>query len=396
MITPQDIKKQCLSWWRELLLSVMNGEEFFPREILRIGKITARNILSKLTEHKVAIAALQHSANLWGYEVEMSEKNFEKIGCQTVPVSIRIPSLEVYLHITRKKSELDSFIENWQFIRFQMPELIEWCRNNPLRLISHDTWKETLLVCRYFMEHPRPGLYIRQLPIDVHTKYIEENKELLRSLLDTLLSAPDLNPEEKTFEKRYGLKTAEPLIRVRFLDGGLAPASGWTDITLPLSDFHRMDCPCKRVLIAENKMNFLCLPPLPDSIAVWSGGGFNISYLKEIPWLKQVQCYYWGDLDAQGLQILNQFRSYYSSAKALMMDWRTFRNYQHLVKEGTPAPLQMLLQLTVEEQDLYRHLQEHNFRLEQERIPDAKAVEEIVGEIKKERSTFISNNTTRQ
>ena len=52
-------------------------------------------------------------------------------------------------------------------------------------------------------------------------------------------------------------------------------------------------------------MNFLCPPPLPDSIAVWSSGGFNISYLKDIPRLKRVQCYYWDDLDTQGLQILN-------------------------------------------------------------------------------------------
>ena len=48
----------------------------------------------------------------------------------------------------------------------------------------------------------------------------------------------------------------------------------------------------------ENKMNFLTLPLQPDSIAVWSGGGFNISFLKEIPWMTHVQNYYWGDLDA--------------------------------------------------------------------------------------------------
>ena len=135
-------------------------------------------------------------------------------------------------------------------------------------------------------------------------------------------------------------------------------------------------------------MNFLCLPLIQDSIAVWSGGGFNISYLKDIPWLKRVQCYYWGDLDAHGLQILNQFRSYYPSAKALMMDWRTFRNYLHLVKGGTSASLQMLPYLTEKEQELYQHLQKHNLRLEQEKIPDTQAVEEIFMEIDKGRSSF--------
>ena len=47
MITPQDIKKQSLSWWKELLLSITTGESFFPKEISRIGKITAKDILLK-------------------------------------------------------------------------------------------------------------------------------------------------------------------------------------------------------------------------------------------------------------------------------------------------------------------------------------------------------------
>lgn len=377
MITPQEIKKQCLSWWKELLLSVMDGQEFFPKEITRIGKITSKDILQKLAEHKAALIELQKSASVWGYEIEMDEKNFEKIGSQTLPSSIRIPSLEVYLRITRKRSELDVFLKNWQFIFTKMPQLSEWCRTNPLRLISHDSWQDTIKVCQYFMANPQPRLYIRELPIDIHTKYIEENKDLLRALLDTLLPTSAVCYEEKTFEKRYGLKCAEPLIRIRFLDSSLAIGTGWTDISIPLPDFRQLTCSCKRMFITENKMNFLTLPQLPDSIAIWSGGGFNISYLKDIPWLQNVRSYYWGDLDAQGLQILNQFRSYYPSATSLMMDWSTLNQYKSLLKEGTPAQLQILPHLTAEEYELYRYLQENNLRLEQERIPQAEATEEI-------------------
>lgn len=319
----------------------------------------------------------QYVASLWGYTVEMTEKSFEKIGIQNIPTCIQIPSLEIYLHITRKRNELDIFIRNWQLITNEMPQLIEWSQRNPLRLISHDTWRDTIKVCKYFTEHPRPHLYIRELPIEVHTKYIEENKDLLKSLLDELLPASTITLNEKTFEKRYGLKCAEPLIRIRFLDSTLAPGFCWTDVSLPLPDFQRLNCACKYVFIMENKMNFLTLPLQPDSIAVWSGGGFNISFLKEIPWMTHVQNYYWGDLDAQGLQILNQFRSYYPSAIALMMDWETFHTYRHLVKEGTPALLQTLPQLTLEEYDLYRFLQENNFRLEQEQIPNEDSIKKI-------------------
>lgn len=78
-----------------------------------------------------------------------------------------------------------------------MPQLIEWSQRNPLRLISHDTWRDTIKVCKYFTEHPRPHLYIRELPIEVHTKYIEENKDLLKSLLDELLPASTITLNEK-------------------------------------------------------------------------------------------------------------------------------------------------------------------------------------------------------
>lgn len=156
---------------------------------------------------------------------------------------------------------------------------------------------------------------------------------MLRSLLDTILPESAINSEEKTFEKRYGLKIAEPLIRIRFLDTSLAYNKILTDISIPLTTFSRLNCPCKRLFVTENKMNFLTLPQLPDSIALWSGGGFNVSYLKDIPWLKNVQSFYWGDLDAQGLQILNQFRSYYPSTISLLMNWGTFHRYTHLFKK---------------------------------------------------------------
>lgn len=134
MITPQEIKKQCLNWWKDFLVSEMTGEPFFPKEILRIGKITSKNILSMLAEHKAAIAELQKSAAQWGFVLEMQEKNFEKIGSQTIPNRIVIPSADVYLRILRRRKELDIFSRNWQLIRREMPQLTAWCQCNPARL----------------------------------------------------------------------------------------------------------------------------------------------------------------------------------------------------------------------------------------------------------------------
>ncbi len=52
------------------------------------------------------------------------------------------------------------------------------------------------------------------------------------------------------------------------------------DLSIRLSDFEMTDWGCDRVLIAANMIHFLTIPPIPSALAIWSGGGFTISYLK--------------------------------------------------------------------------------------------------------------------
>jgi hypothetical protein len=123
-------------------------------------------------------------------------------------------------------------------------------------------------------------------------------------------------------------------------------------------------------------MNFLTLPKLDKTIAIWSGGGFSVSHLKDVDWLKNNQFYYWGDLDAQGFQILNQFRTYFPDTVAVMMDEETLNSFSPVV--GEPTPKQHLKLLTDEELQLYQLLRENNLRLEQEKITQAYAEAKIM------------------
>ena len=90
----------------------------------------------------------------------------------------------------------------------------------------------------YFSHTPQPNLYIRELPIKVHTKFIEQNKGILKELLDILI-ADYVNTGEKRFEARYHLKYDEELIRIRFLDENLSHryTGGLKEISLPISEF---------------------------------------------------------------------------------------------------------------------------------------------------------------
>lgn len=75
-----------------------------------------------------------------------------------------------------------------------------------------------------------------------------------------------------------------------------------------------------------------------------------------------------GDLDAQGFEILSQFRGYFPSVKSILMDKLTFDKYFENGK-GTPSKISIVSNLTVEERQLYKLLKEKNRRLEQEKIP---------------------------
>lgn len=382
MITPKEIQEQSLKWWKEVLISFIDETNIFPKEINRIGKINSKDILNKLSEYKQSIELLKsnskHSKKN-GYTLITEERQFDKIGKQIIPIKIIIESIEDFLRITAKEKEYQTFCKNYFLITQELPNLKDWIRLNVLKLIEHETWIDTLKVCKYFLGTPQPQLYIRQLPIDIHTKYIEENKSIITSLLNFLI--PDyINHDEKDFEKRFNLLSKEQLIRIRFLDETKSPLSNITDISFTEKELKHYNFVVDNIFIAENLMNFLTLPYIENTIAIWSGGGFHISYLKNIEWLKDKQFFYWGDIDAQGFQILNQCRTYFANTVAVMMDEETLNSFKR--SEGKPATNQSLQLLTENELKLYNYLRENNIRLEQEKITQIYAEKKIASLLK--------------
>jgi hypothetical protein len=164
------------------------------------------------------------------------------------------------------------------------------------------------------------------------------------------------------------LKYDQPTIRIRILDEQLKIGL-LSDLSVPLSDFEQMNFTCENVVLTENKMTFLALPNLKLTIAVWSGGGFMISYLKNVLWLNEKKITYWGDLDSHGFAILNQMRNYFPQTVSAMMDMETFELFK---KEGLVPGEKTnainLSKLSEVEMKVFTFLKENNFRLEQEKI----------------------------
>lgn len=371
MINPAQIQQKAEARYPAFLTSVLTGENFFPLE-MPIGScpkdyLAIREVVTQLIDK-----SKQNSG--YGYVLELEPRKTQKHGQQSLPKRIYIETQQDYLKLIKKEKEFSLFKINIELICSQLPELNYWLCQNPLKVIEYsDRWNELLKVCLYFKQHPKPHLYIRELPIQVHTKFIEQNKGILRNLLEAILPDEQLQPiegdQEFTFEKRFYLKYREPLIRLRILDPALKTPYNFpvSDISTPISEFRQLNLIKHSFLITENLMNFLTLPSLKNCFALF-GSGYGIKTLKSIEWLKYCPIFYWGDLDAEGFKILSQLRFYFPQTISIMMDAKTFETFQEFAVTVTAPRVETLPYLTPDEQYLYTHPSRYHKRLEQERI----------------------------
>ncbi len=306
----------------------------------------------------------------YGYKVEFSPpKNTRRYGTQSFPTRIVIEETD-YLKFIRKEKEFSAFKEAVALIRSEVPQLNTWLKQNPQKVINYlSKWADLLRVCLYFLANPKPNLYIRELPINVHTKFIEEHKGILRQLLDNLLPDDVIQKGESEFEKRFPLRYGEPLIRIRILDKDLQNKYRFaiSDFSMPVSEFARLELQRHQFIITENQINFLTLPAINNSFAIF-GGGFNISILKDVSWLANCPVFYWGDIDAQGFIILSHLRSYFTQTISIMMDEGTFTTFKQFSVTGRVCNRVNVPYLTKEEYDLFVRLSKQTIRLEQEKI----------------------------
>jgi hypothetical protein len=376
VITPEEIVEKARRRYPAFLSACLRGESFVPIEF-PAGKPPTD--LAALRKAGTTLKENAKEVRGSGYVVLWVTRQTRSIGTQDLPERVVIPTQPDFLKLLGKEREVERFLSDVALIRSTIPSLEAWMQANPLLIVEyHQVWAGLLAVCQYFLEHPRPMLYIRELPINVHTKFIEQHKPILRSLLDALLAPEHLN-ESNIFEERFGLRVVEPRVWLRLLDRQWEQRYNLTvdDLSLPLSQFARLNLSARHCIITENKMNFLTIPMLPDTIALW-GGGFNIANLSGVEWLRGCRLLYWGDLDIQGFQILALLRRDFPTAQSLMMDWETFDKFKEFAVSGTPTTTSTPPYLNAHEAGMAEYLATHNLRLEQERIPQHYALINIL------------------
>lgn len=384
MITPNDIRSKCLRIWQsDSFWESISKNESEPVIEIPFGKLKAKELLTDFAAKSSSVTTLRNESKEvrgYGYSIGYTETSHRQLGTQKLPTSIYFETLDDFTRFAGKKKELEDYRRLAKETISCLPKLQKWVVRNSLRLIENKrNWDKIMSVCTYFLSHPAPELYLRQLDIpNVDTKFIENNKSILRDLLDEVLPDSAINRgvtgfSAHGFERRYFLLYEEPSIRFRILDKKLAFLGVGTDISLPAIQFNALNFPCKRVFFTENKTNSLCFPDVDDSIVVF-GGGYGISVLKGASWLHDMEIFYWGDIDTHGFSILSQLRGYFPHVHSIMMDIQTLHTFktQWVEEEEEKRCRAELSNITCDEWQVYADLRDNihgdRVRLEQEKI----------------------------
>ncbi|WP_438354655.1 Wadjet anti-phage system protein JetD domain-containing protein [Microbacterium sp. CJ88] len=228
----------------------------------------------------------------------------------------------------------------------------------------------------WFEEHPASGLSAREVPLaGFHTKWLETRTQVVARLSG--LSELGLLPRHPS------------RIHFTYIDPEHLAAGGRRHDSATVGDTFTPAYTPGLVVICENKDTAIHFPQVPGAIAV-EGAGSGAGAFAAFGWLRDAHLVvYWGDMDTDGLRILDQFRKAGIQARSLFMDVPTFERWQAygtnldrrgnpINPDGRPAPAN----LEEHERALYSALNDPAAagprRVEQERIPLREAREMLV------------------
>lgn len=361
----EKIKQKALNQYKNFLKNeIDNKKGFFPIEIrANKGSYDDLNQEELFNNSKLKLG--------FGYVIKTKIVKKQKGGgTQTEIEKVLFETKEDFLKLIEKEAEYNAFILQFNKLVNIFPELRDWISSNLNKFLKNLEIMDSIFkVLNYFKQCPKPNKYIRELDINIDTKFIENNKNLISNLLETII--PDhINYHEEKFEEKFNLKSKDSFIRIRILDKNVNKINkihkSFNDFQLSIENINSLNLKCKNIFIIENEITFLTFPNLNDSIVIF-GSGYAAKRLNKINWLSEKNIYYWGDLDSHGFDILNTIRKDLPKIESIMMDRITFNEFYN--KEFSPEIYRNEMNyLNLDEKQLFNFLKSNKYRLEQEKI----------------------------
>lgn len=222
----------------------------------------------------------------------------------------------------------------------------------------------------------------RQLPLPATpTKWLKKHGAFLRDLLG--------------YDVHDRLRARLAVVHLTYVDPAYLSRGGRQHDAWTTGDTHDLAYQPHTVVVVENRDCRVWFPPVDGTVVVEGGGKAAAADLADLPWLRAAdEVVYWGDLDTDGLAILDRFRAALAApgddctpaerVRSILMDAPALARYSHLGithdERGKPIPpsTKYLKHLTSAERAAYDALATEGpaqvRRIEQERLPADAAV----------------------
>lgn len=384
MINPEEIKIKAKNKYKDFLRYKVDlsctfpVEDFFPLIIKADKGKVNDDLLTRQKELQLLISKSKNKTGS-GYKLDVETVNSQKNGEQTKVSRIYFENENDYLSFINEKKSYKLFdtaiskiknsnlLSNEKFVEWAKAHLTDLCAEPE----SNHFWTDVCLCADWLNKNQDSNLYIREIPLPVHTKFIEQNKKIIKSLTEKADS-------EYEFEITFGLRAKPDFVRFRSLsDNIMLPfsESRLNECQILLDDFSKLDesflHKIKNIFIVENEMVYLTFPRYKDSICIW-GQGYKVNILNGIEWFKSKELYYFGDLDEHGFDILSTYRRRYPQIQSFCMDNKILEEYRQFLVNGKKLENERIPEnLNETEKECFmilRSVKSEKNRLEQERI----------------------------
>lgn len=382
MVSPEEIKTKAARKYKDFLryeIDLLFGkpeESFFPLTIRADTGNVNDDLLQRQKDLQSLIAKSKNKTGS-GYALELETVQSRRNGEQTSISRILFETKDDFLSFINENKSYKRFYNAIELVKeshlLSNEKICEWSKSHLNDLQSEPEnshyWSDICLCAEWLNKNQDSKLYIREIPLPVHTKFIEQNSKLIQSLTEKSDSAV-------SFEDTFGLKTKPCSVRFRSISEKVSLPFSTTNLRecqIPIKDFECLDKEfsdqIKNIFIVENEMVYLTFPKVPNSICIW-GHGYTVNSLNNVKWFNSKKIYYFGDLDEHGFDILSSYRRFYPNIQSFCMeksDWNKHLQYAVVGKklESSRIPENLI----AEENEVFQIIRNSTQnRIEQERI----------------------------
>jgi len=301
---------------------------------------------------------------------------------QTIPSHLTVQTIDAAARIAADGWPVRVTVQRQRChaLEHRFPYLSSEERARTLRDSATYTAVDFQLLCdtaAWFQTNSAAGLTPRQVPIPgMQAKWLNTSQHLVQRLAGI---------------NALGLLPAHPArVHLTYLDPDYRAAGGRLYDVAAVGDSMLPAYTPRLIIISENKDTAIGFPATEGAIAVEGDGKAGPAAISQLIWVRECPTLrYWGDVDAEGFEIVNGYRAAGLTLDTLLMDRDTYERYKRFGTHQDRRGNRLLIRdrrnlpfLTEAERRLYEALTNPAStdppRLEQERIPFADAVTALV------------------